>query len=105
MQRVSSCTEKMGALIIQEAMVEAAIKARGLGYNFLLFLSDSQRLVLVSNRKCRPKWQERVLMEDWSNLVQFDLVYHFVYVPKVVLSNVIFLAKLASEMPIGHCMA
>lgn len=85
-------------------MVETAIKARGWGYNFLLFLSDSKRLVLVSNRNCRPNSQERVLVEDWSNLAHSDLVYHFVYAPKFVLSNVSFLAKLAFEMPIDHYM-
>ena len=54
LQRVSSCTEKVGALLILEAMVDAVIKAKGLGYNFILSLSDSWRFVLVSNRKCRP---------------------------------------------------
>ena len=53
LQRVSSCTEKVGALLILEAMVDAVIKAKGLGYNFILSLSDSWRPVLVSNRKCR----------------------------------------------------
>lgn len=98
--KVSSCTEKMGALTIQEAMIEAAIKARGLGYNFLLFLSNSKRSVLVSNRIWRPNWQERILLDDWSNLVNSNLVYHSVHVPKVVIRNVSFLAKLANKMPI-----
>ena len=54
LQRVSSCIENMVALIILNAMVEAAIKARGLGFKFLLFPIDSLRPVLVSNRMCRP---------------------------------------------------
>ena len=33
-------------------------------YNFLLFLSGSMRPVLVSNRKCRPNWQERILATE-----------------------------------------
>ena len=49
LQRVSSCIEKMGALLILEAMVDAIIKAKGFGYNFILLLSDSWRPVLVSN--------------------------------------------------------
>ena len=44
----------MGYNFILEAMVDAVIKAKGLGYNFILSLSDSWRPVLVSNRKCRP---------------------------------------------------
>ena len=51
---MSSCTEKVGALLILEAMVDVVIKAKGSGYNFILSLSDSWRPVLVSNRKCRP---------------------------------------------------
>ncbi|XP_030963645.1 uncharacterized protein LOC115984778 [Quercus lobata] len=103
LQRTSSCTEKQPALTIQEAMLEAVIKARDLGYNFLLLLSDSRRSVLVSNRQCTPTWQERVLLAS-ETLIHSDLVFHAVYVPAVVLSNVSSLAKLATEMPINHCM-
>lgn len=85
-------------------MIEAAIKARGLGYNFLLFLSDRKRSVQVFDRICRTNWKKRISFDDWSNLVNSDLVYHSVCVPKVVISNVSFLAKLATKMPINHCM-
>ena len=104
MQRVSSCIEKMGALLILEAMVDAIIKAKGFGYNFILLLSDSWRPVLVSNRKCRPSWQEKVLVEDGCSIAQIGLVYYFVCVLKVVIGNVSFLAKLATEMLVDHCM-
>ena len=104
LQRVSSCTENMGALIILDAMVEAAVKARSLGFKFLLFLIDILRPVLVSNRMCRPNWQERILVDDLYNLAQFNVVCHSVFVPKLVIGNVSFLAKLATDMPINHCM-
>ena len=45
LQRVSSCTENMGDLIILDTMVEAAVKARSFGFKFLLFLTDSLRPV------------------------------------------------------------
>ena len=95
----------MGALIILDAMVEAAVKARSLGFKFLLFLTDSLRSVLVSsNRMCRPKWQERILVDDLYSLAQSDVVCHSVFVPKLVIGDVSFLAKLATDMPINHCM-
>ena len=94
----------MGALIILDAMVEAVVKARSLGFKFLLFLTDSLRPVLVSNRMCRPNWQERILVDDLYSLAQSDVVCHFVFVPKLVIGDVNSLAKLATDMPINHCM-
>lgn len=41
MQGISSCTAKPIPITIQEAMLKAAIKARGLGYIQILFLCDS----------------------------------------------------------------
>ena len=54
LQGVSSCTGKTIPLIIQEAMLEAAIQARELGCYNLLFLSDSNRAVQVTNKKWTP---------------------------------------------------
>ena len=68
LQIMSSCTENMGALIILDAMVEAAVKAKSLGFKFRLFLIDILRPVLVSNRMCRPNWQERILVDDLYSL-------------------------------------
>ena len=94
----------MGDLIILDTMVEAAVKARSLGFKFLLFLTDSLRSVLVSNRMCRTNWQERILVDDLYSLAQSDVVCHSVFVPKLVIGDVSFLAKLATDMPINHCM-
>ena len=54
LQGVSSYTGKTLPLIIQEAMLEAAMRARELGYYNLLFLSDSNRAVQVTNKKWTP---------------------------------------------------
>ena len=37
-------------------MLEAAMKVRDLGYNNFVFLSDSKRVVQVTNRKWTPTW-------------------------------------------------
>ena len=70
MHGISSCTAKSLPVTIQEAMLKAAIKARDFGYNHFLFLCDSRRSVQVTNRRCTPSWQERILLADWSHLSQ-----------------------------------
>ena len=55
LQGVSSCIRKTVLITIQEAMWEAAMKARDLGYNNFVFLSDSKRVVQVTNRKWTGK--------------------------------------------------
>ena len=83
-------------------MVEAAVKARSLGFNQILFLSDSRRSVQVTNKERAPSWQERTLMVDWTQLNQNGLSYHSVFAPKIVLCDVSNLANLATRKPI-HC--
>ena len=85
-------------------MTEAAIKARSLGFNHFLFLCSSKRAVNVINSFWPPSWQERVLLTDWASLAQNDVYLHSIYVPRVVISYVSSLAKLANTMPIQHCM-
>ena len=85
-------------------MIEAAIKARSLGFNHLLFLCGSKRAVNVTNSFWPPNWQERVLLTDWASSAQNDVYFHSIYVPRVVISYVSSLAKLATSMPIQQCM-
>ena len=62
LQGITSCTGKVVSITIQEAMIEAAIKARSLGFNHFLFLCGSKRAVNVTNSFWPPSWQERVLL-------------------------------------------
>ena len=54
LQLISSYTGQTVPVIIQEAMLEATIKARDLGYKYVLFLTDSRRAVQVNNNKITP---------------------------------------------------
>ena len=54
LQGIASCTGKVDSITFQEAMIEAAIKARSLGFNHILFLCDSKRAVNVTNTKWPP---------------------------------------------------
>lgn len=104
MQGVTICTGKLIFIAIQEAMIEAAVKARSLGFNHFLFLCGSKRAVNVTNGFWPPSWQERVLLTDWASLAQNGVYFHSIYVLRVVISYVNNLAKLATTMPIQHCM-
>ena len=103
LQGVYSCTDQPIPVIIQGAMLEAALKARELGFKHILFLSDCRRAVQVNNCRTTASWQEKSLMSDCSYLLVNDFVYHSVFVPKVVTSCVFALAKLATKMPIHSC--
>ena len=94
---VSICTGKTIPLIIQEAMLEVAMRARELGCYNLLFLSDSNRAVQVTNRKWTPTWQERSLLVDWSHLELNNINCHFLHIPKSVISHVSSLAKVVTN--------
>ena len=43
-------------------------------------------------------------VDDLYSLTQSDVVYHFVFVPKLEIGDVSFLANLAIDVPINHCM-
>jgi len=65
-------------------MVEATVKARSLGFNQILFLSDSRRSVQVVNKERAPSWKEKTWVADCSHLAQNGLIYHSVFVPRIV---------------------
>jgi len=104
LQRITSYTGKLISIAIQEATIEAAVKAWSLGFNHFLFLFGGKRAVNVTNGFWPPSWQERVLLSDWASLARNDVYFHSIYVPRIVNSYVSNLAKLATTMPIHHCM-
>ena len=99
---VSSCVVAQVTQAVQEAVVEAAIKARTLGYACILFLSDSKRTVQVVNKARSPSWQEQNMMVVLLHLYQNGLMFHSCFVPKAVVCNVYNLADIAAYMPIHH---
>ena len=55
---------------VQDAIVEAAIKARDLGFRQFLFLSNCKRITQVCNSIIRPRWQETPMVTDLHYLTQ-----------------------------------
>ena len=62
----SAADSAYGALM--EAMVDAAMQARGCGFSQLLFMSSSKRLVYQFSRTRIPNWTEKTTFADLSSL-------------------------------------
>ena len=52
----------------KEALMEAAVKARNLGFCRILFFCCSNKLVEVYNQNCNPSWEDKTLLHDLVNL-------------------------------------
>ena len=88
-----------GALL--DAMVEAALKAKNHGFQFVLFLGTSRQLVnLIQHRKTTNRLQQ-------IQLANLDFLNHNGFccdvflVPKLVVNSVWSVANLACQMPLN----
>ena len=88
---------------VPEALVEASIQVRTLGFQQVLVLSNCRKLVLLFNEFAKPDCRERKIMADLSHMKQTGLVFKLIFVLKVVLDNVWNLAKLATDVPTHFC--
>lgn len=100
---IRSCAAGSVAGAVQEAIVEAAVKAKNLGYQQILMLSNCKKLVQVVDKKRAPDWKERTLMADMSSLQQMGLDCRLIFVSKVILNYVWSLAVLATKEPTYYC--
>ena len=100
---IRSCVASSAAGAIHEALVEASIQVRTLGFQQVLVLSNCRKLVLLFNGFAKLDWRERTMMADLSHMQQTALVFKLIFVPKVVLDNVWNLAKLAIDVPTHFC--
>ena len=83
-------------------MVEVAVKARSLGFNCGLVLTNCNRTMEVVNFTRSPCWQEQNMMEDLLSLYQNGLFVHSMFVPRLIVCDVHNLAFQAALMPIHH---
>ena len=61
---VASCAASSAYGAALEALVEAALKARNMGFHRVIFLSSSKSIVQMSNRERAPNWQEKTVAVD-----------------------------------------
>ena len=85
--------------------MDALLKARDMGYQHILVLCNSSRLVQVSNLVRAPNWQEQTMVSDILSLQQNGLLCKLLFVPNIVLSHVCYLADQATKMPIHQFWA
>ena len=100
-----SCAAKTALGAAQEALMDALLKARDMGYQRILVLCNSSRLVQVSNLVRAPNWQEQTMVSDILSLQQNGLLCKLLFVPNIVLSHVCYLADQATKMPIHQFWA
>jgi len=87
---------------VQEALVVAAMQAKDLDTTRFFFLSSNKRLVQLFNMKYNPRWEEKTVFVDTKSLQQQGLVFKFLFVSKLVLNNVCFLANLATSILVHY---
>ena len=100
---VRSCAASSAADALHEAMVEASIQAKTLGFHLILVLSNCRKLVLPFNGCAKPDWRERTMMVDLSCIQQAGVVFKLIFVPKVVLENLYHVASQATNVPTHVC--
>ena len=89
-------------LVIQEAMEDAIIKTKELGYTKMLILCNSKRLMQICSQRSKPTWLEQTLILDLNQLQQQGLINHL-FVPKEVISNILPLAYITTCFSVHHC--
>ena len=67
---IKSCATGSVAGAVQEKIAEVAVKAKDLGYQQILMLSNCKTQVQVVDKKRAPDWKERTLMADMCSLQQ-----------------------------------
>ena len=84
--------------------MEAAVKAKNLGYQQMLMLSNCKKLVQEVDKMRASDWKERTLMADMSSLQQTGgLDCRLIFVSKVILNYVWSLPVLATKEPTYYC--
>ena len=90
-------------LVLLYAMGEAIFKAKELGFNKIIILSNSKRFEQICNGVKNPTWQELTLIKDLNHLHQQGLITLCFCVPRLVLSRVLDLSYITTCFPVHLC--
>ena len=100
---VNSCVAGTAVEALLDAMVEAAIKAKNHGFQYILFLGASRHLVqLFQHRKTTNRLQQ-IRLADLDFLTQNGLCCEVFLVPHLVVISVWLVANMACQMPLNGC--
>ena len=83
-------------------MSEAVFKAKELGFNRIIILSNSRGLDQVCNQTRKPTWLEQTLFSDLHHLHLQGLIINHLFVPTVVISHVLDWAYIITSFPVHH---
>ena len=87
-------------MAMPEALVEALLEAKNLCLLHIIVLTDSRCLEQVCNNGRKPHWKEQTMLTVLHHFSQQGMKFSMLLVPKVILSNVLEMASLATKMPI-----
>ena len=90
-------------LAVQEALVEAVLKAKDLRFWSIVIMSKYKRLAQICDHTSRPSWQEQALTSDLYQLQQLGLITHVLFVPKVAVLHVSELTIRVANYPGQFC--
>ena len=66
-------------------------------------MSNNIRLVRICSYIRKPSWQEQTLTLDLLQLQQLGLITLVIFVPKILISQVLELAVRATSFPVHFC--
>ena len=90
-------------LVLLDAVGEAILKAKELGYYKVIILNHNKRFVQICNGARKPTWQELTLITDLNHLHQQGPLTFCFWVPKLVLSCVLELAFITTCFLVHLC--
>uniref|UniRef100_A0A7N2MUY6 Reverse transcriptase zinc-binding domain-containing protein n=1 Tax=Quercus lobata TaxID=97700 RepID=A0A7N2MUY6_QUELO len=96
----SAARSTRGAMF--EAMVEAGFRASNHGFQQILILGDSRRVVQAFRKKA-PDWLDKTKLADLNFLTQTGLICNVFLVPHFIVKPVWSIAKMACRVPMNLC--
>ena len=97
----SAARSKGGAMF--EAMVEAAIRAKHHGFQYVLFLGDDRRVVQAFRKKRSTDWLGKTRLADLNALAQSGLFCKMLFVPHIIVKHLWSVAMIATQVPLNFC--
>ncbi|KAF3962232.1 hypothetical protein CMV_013230 [Castanea mollissima] len=96
---VASTTARTATGALLEAVIEAGLAAKAQGFPNVLFITDSKRLMQTIKKECVMDWMDSTRLADYCFLTQNGLFCDVFWVPHVIVKDIWFVAKVATQMP------
>uniref|UniRef100_A0A7N2MKQ3 Uncharacterized protein n=1 Tax=Quercus lobata TaxID=97700 RepID=A0A7N2MKQ3_QUELO len=100
---VASCAARSKGGAMFNAMVDATIRAKHHGFQYILFLGDDRRVVQAFRKKRSTDWLDNTRLADLNILAQSRLFCNMLFVPHIKVKHVWYVAKRATQVPLNYC--